>query len=142
MEDSELDKDAMQVEQPDPDATQLVDPGAAPDIPPDDAPDVDPGDALGVDSDATVLADSDATHLVDDEATRRVDPDATQLAEPSTPEGGSDDDVQDELPTIVVPHAVSAGQEGPDGIDAMDDPYAPINDADFHACDPIRTRCH
>lgn len=136
MEDSELDKDAMQVEQPDPDATQLVDPGAAPDIPPDDAPDVDPGDAPGVDSDATVLADSDATHLVDDEATRRVDPDATQLAEPSAPEGGSDDDVQDELPTIVVPHAVSAGQEGPDGIDAMDDPYAPINDADFTRVTP------
>ena len=40
------------------------------------------------------------------------------------------------MPTIVVPHAVSAGQEGPDGIDAMDDPYAPINDADFTRVTP------
>ncbi|WP_165443569.1 PASTA domain-containing protein [Olsenella sp. Marseille-P4559] len=75
------------------------------------------------DPDATVLADSDATQL----AGTAAQDDAASVTL---------DVAQDETPTIVVPHAVSAGQEGPDGIDAMDDPYAPINDADFTRVTP------
>jgi serine/threonine-protein kinase len=99
-------------EQPDPDATQLVDP------------------------DATVLAETRAVETPQRSQTRerriRTPP---QLAEPPAP-ADSGDSAADEMPTIVVPHAVSAGQEGPDGIDAMDDPYAPINDADFTRVTP------
>lgn len=83
------------------------------------------------DPDATVLADSDATQLVgtaaQDDAGTAAQDDAASVTL---------DVAQDETPTIVVPHAVSAGQEGPDGIDAMDDPYAPINDADFTRVTP------
>jgi serine/threonine-protein kinase len=87
------------------------------------------------DPDATQLADPDATVLADPGATQPADPDTTQLAEPPAP-ADSGDSAADEMPTIVVPHAVSAGQEGPDGIDAMDDPYAPVNDADFTRVTP------
>lgn len=87
------------------------------------------------DPDATQLVDPDATVLADPGATQPADPDTTQLAEPPAP-ADSGDSAADEMPTIVVPHAVSAGQEGPDGIDAMDDPYAPINDADFTRVTP------
>lgn len=111
MEDPELDRDVAQAEQPDPDATQLVDP------------------------DATRLAEVEPTTVADPDATQSADPDATRLAEPPSPKD-ADDVASDEMPTIVVPHSVSAGQEGPDGIDAMDDPYAPINDADFTRVTP------
>lgn len=111
MDDPELDRDVAQAEQPDSDATQLVDP------------------------DATRLAEMEPTTVADPDATQPADPDATRLAEPPSPKD-ADDVASDEMPTIVVPHAVSAGQEGPDGIDAMDDPYAPINDADFTRVTP------
>lgn len=111
MDDPELDRDVAQAEQPDPDATQLVDP------------------------DATRLAEVEPTTVAGPDATQPADPDATRLAEPPSPKN-ADDVASDEMPTIVVPHAVSAGQEGPDGIDAMDDPYAPINDADFTRVTP------
>ena len=78
--------------------------------------------------------DPDATRLADPDATVLTDPNATQLAAPPSPED-TGDTASDEMPTIVVPHAVSSG-EGPDGIDAMDDPYAPINDADFTRVTP------
>ncbi len=78
--------------------------------------------------------DPDATRLADPDATVLTDPNATQLAAPPSPEG-TGDTASDDMPTIVVPHAVSSG-EGPDGIDAMDDPYAPINDADFTRVTP------
>jgi serine/threonine-protein kinase len=87
------------------------------------------------DPDATQLVDPDATVLADPGATQPADSDTTQLAEPPAP-ADSGDSAADEMPTIVVPHAVSAGQEGPDGIDAMDDPYAPVNDADFTRVTP------
>ncbi|WP_443741900.1 PASTA domain-containing protein [Tractidigestivibacter sp.] len=90
------------------------------------------------DPDATVLADPDATRLADPEATVLTDPNATQIAAPPSSEVANDNasgDAGDDMPTIVVPHAVSSG-EGPDGIDAMDDPYAPINDADFTRVTP------
>lgn len=119
MEDPELDKDAARAGQPDPDATQLVDPDAT----------------VLAEVEPTTSVDPDATALADPGATQPVDPDATQLAEPPAP-ADSGDAAADEMPTIVVPHAVSAGQEGPDGIDAMDDPYAPINDADFTRVTP------
>ena len=86
------------------------------------------------DPDATRLADPDATRLADPDATVLTDPNATQLAALPSPEG-TGDTASDDMPTIVVPHAVSSG-EGPDGIDAMDDPYAPINDADFTRVTP------
>ncbi|MCI6548652.1 MAG: PASTA domain-containing protein [Coriobacteriaceae bacterium] len=120
MEDPELDKDA---EQADPDATRLADP------------------------DATQLADPDATQLVEEPAPADA-PDDAQSGTPADAPDAAPDDAQsdtpadapdaapDETPTIVVPHAVAAGQEGPDGIDAMDDPYAPINDADFTRVTP------
>lgn len=111
MDDPELDRDVAQAEQPDSDATQLVDP------------------------DATRLAEVEPTTVADPDAVQPADPDATRLAEPPSPRD-ADDVASDEMPTIVVPHAVSAGQEGPDGIDAMDDPYAPINDADFTRVTP------
>lgn len=111
MDDPELDRDVAQAEQPDSDATQLVDP------------------------DATRLAEVEPTTVADPDAVQPADPDATRLAEPPSPKD-ADDVASDEMPTIVVPHAVSAGQEGPDGIDAMDDPYAPINDADFTRVTP------
>ena len=119
MEDPELDKDAARAGQPDPDATQLVDPDAT----------------VLAEVEPTTAVDPDATVLADPGATQPADPDATQLAEPPAP-ADSGDSAADEMPTIVVPHAVSAGQEGPDGIDAMDDPYAPINDADFTRVTP------
>ena len=87
------------------------------------------------DPDATQLVDPDATVLADPGATQPADSDTTQLAEPPAP-ADSGDSAADDMPTIVVPHAVSAGQEGPDGIDAMDDPYAPVNDADFTRVTP------
>ena len=119
MEDPELDKDAARAGQPDPDATQLVDPDAT----------------VLAEVEPTTAVDPDATALADPGATQPADPDATQLAEPPAP-ADSGDSAADEMPTIVVPHAVSAGQEGPDGIDAMDDPYAPVNDADFTRVTP------
>ena len=119
MEDPELDKDAARAGQPDPDATQLVDPDAT----------------VLAEVEPTTAVDPDATALADPGATQPADPDTTQLAEPPAP-ADSGDSAADEMPTIVVPHAVSAGQEGPDGIDAMDDPYAPINDADFTRVTP------
>ena len=111
MEDSELEGSATQAKRADPDATRRVDP------------------------DATVLAapaDPDATVLA-----APADPDATVLAAPPEPASAEPDDAaaNDDMPTIVVPHAVSSA-EGPDGIDAMDDPYAPINDADFTRVTP------
>ena len=119
MEDPELDKDAARAGQPDPDATQLVGPDAT----------------VLAEVEPTTAVDPDATALADPGATQPADPDTTQLAEPPAP-ADSGDSAADEMPTIVVPHAVSAGQEGPDGIDAMDDPYAPINDADFTRVTP------
>lgn len=119
MEDPELDKDAARAGQPDPDATQLVDPDAT----------------VLAEVEPTTAVDPDATVLADPRATQPADPDATQLAEPPAP-ADSGDSAADEMPTIVVPHAVSAGQEGPDGIDAMDDPYAPVNDAEFTRVTP------
>ena len=110
MEDPELEGNATRAKRDDPDATRLADP------------------------DATVLASDDATRRIDPDATVLADPDATQLAAPPSPED-TDDAASDDMPTIVVPHAVSSG-EGPDGIDAMDDPYAPINDADFTRVTP------
>lgn len=77
----------------------------------------------GSDPDATVLApvadDPDATVLAPDVAASADDPGATvasPVAGPSSP---------DDLPTIVVPKGKDLGapSEGPDGIDAMDDPY-------------------
>ncbi|MDY4535218.1 MAG: hypothetical protein SPD98_08235, partial [Tractidigestivibacter sp.] len=132
MEDPELDKDA---EQADPDATRLADPDAT----------------QLADPDATRLADLDATQLVEEPAPADAPDDAPDDAQSDTPADAPDaapddaqsgtpadapDAAQDETPTIVVPHAVAAGQEGPDGIDAMDDPYAPINDADFTRVTP------
>ncbi len=110
MEDPELEGNATRAKRDDPDATRLADP------------------------DATVLASDDATRRIDPDTTVLADPDATQLAAPPSPED-TDDAASDDMPTIVVPHAVSSG-EGPDGIDAMDDPYAPINDADFTRVTP------
>ena len=91
----------------------------------------------GPDPDATRLVEPEPTAAVDPDATVLADPDATQLAVSPAPEDASrdTDSAQDEMPTIVVPHAVSSG-EGPDGIDAMDDPYSPINDADFTRVTP------
>ncbi|MGI6231031.1 MAG: PASTA domain-containing protein [Tractidigestivibacter sp.] len=95
------------------------------------------------DSDATVLmpSDSDATTTAsDDEETSLInDEDLTHIITPEMAEraGGkhmspiptSDDD---DMPTIVVPVSSPSSSEGPDGIDALDDPYAPVyNEADF-----------
>lgn len=77
-----------------------------------------PGDADVDDSDATVLASTAPD----------PDPDATVLAEAPDPEATMAAplaDAPDDLPTIVVPKgtAPATPAEGPDGIDAMDDPY-------------------